>query len=77
MKKVNEEFITMPVSKVKDSPYQGRIMPNETDGTTNNDKHMKIVNIVPGFGGTFYCGNCLRDNGYTKSLRQLGHDVKI
>ena len=36
---------------------------------------MKIVNIVPGFGGTFYCGNCLRDSGYTKSLRDLGHDA--
>jgi len=36
---------------------------------------MKIVNIVPGFGGTFYCGNCLRDSGYTKSLVSLGHDA--
>lgn len=36
---------------------------------------MKIVNIVPGFGGTFYCGNCLRDSGYTKSLIKLGHDA--
>ena len=38
---------------------------------------MKIVNIVPGFGGTFYCGNCLRDSGYTKSLLQLGHDAMM
>jgi len=38
---------------------------------------MKIVNIVPGFGGTFYCGNCLRDSGYTKSLVQLGHDAMM
>lgn len=38
---------------------------------------MKIVNIVPGFGGTFYCGNCLRDSGYTKSLRDLGHDAMM
>jgi len=36
---------------------------------------VKIVNIVPGFGGTFYCGNCLRDSGYTKSLISLGHDA--
>jgi glycosyltransferase involved in cell wall biosynthesis len=36
---------------------------------------MKIVNIVPGFGGTFYCGNCLRDSAYVTSLRQLGHDA--
>ena len=38
---------------------------------------MKIVNIVPGFGGTFYCGNCLRDNAYITSLRQAGHDASI
>ncbi len=36
---------------------------------------MKIVNIVPGFGGTFYCGNCLRDSAYVKSLRVSGHEA--
>lgn len=36
---------------------------------------MKIVNIVPGFGGTFYCGNCLRDSAYVRSLRQAGHEA--
>ncbi len=36
---------------------------------------MKIINIVPGFGGTFYCGNCLRDSSFTKSLREAGHDA--
>nr|NQU89482.1 glycosyltransferase family 1 protein [Bacteroidota bacterium] len=36
---------------------------------------MKIINIVPGFGGTFYCGNCLRDSGFTKSLNDLGHEA--
>jgi len=36
---------------------------------------MKIVNIVPGFGGTFYCGNCLRDSAYVKSLKSLGHEA--
>ncbi len=36
---------------------------------------MKIINIVPGFGGTFYCGNCLRDSAYVRSLRQAGHDA--
>jgi glycosyltransferase involved in cell wall biosynthesis len=34
---------------------------------------MKIVHIVPGFGGTFYCGNCLRDSGVVASLKKLGH----
>ena len=38
---------------------------------------MKIVNIVPGFGGTFYCGNCLRDSGFVSSLREEGHDAII
>jgi glycosyltransferase involved in cell wall biosynthesis len=36
---------------------------------------MRIVNIVPGFGGTFYCGNCLRDSAYVNSLRESGHDA--
>ena len=35
---------------------------------------MHIVNIVPGFGGTFYCGNCLRDSDYTSALRAAGHE---
>ena len=36
---------------------------------------MKVVNIVPGFGGTFYCGNCLRDSAYVKSLKAFGHEA--
>jgi len=36
---------------------------------------MKIVNIVPGFGGTFYCGNCLRDSVFVKTLKAMGHDA--
>jgi glycosyltransferase involved in cell wall biosynthesis len=36
---------------------------------------MKITNIVPGFGGTFYCGNCLRDSAYTNWLKKIGHDA--
>jgi glycosyltransferase involved in cell wall biosynthesis len=38
---------------------------------------MKIVYIVPGFGGTFYCGNCLRDSALVASLRKAGHDAII
>jgi hypothetical protein len=38
---------------------------------------MKIVNIVPGFGGTFYCGNCLRDSVVLKTLRTMGHDSML
>ncbi len=36
---------------------------------------MKIVNIVPGFGGTFYCGNCLRDSVMVKTMKDRGHDA--
>ncbi len=36
---------------------------------------MKIINIVPGFGGTFYCGNCLRDSAFTRSLKKTGHEA--
>lgn len=38
---------------------------------------MKLVNIVPGFGGTFYCGNCLRDSIFIKTLRSMGHDPML
>ena len=36
---------------------------------------MKIVHIIPGTGGAFYCGNCLRDSHLVKALRTIGHDV--
>ena len=36
---------------------------------------MKIVQIIPGSGGSFYCGNCLRDDKYYDSLKRKGHDV--
>ncbi|MEI6060986.1 MAG: glycosyltransferase family 4 protein [Bacteroidota bacterium] len=36
---------------------------------------MKIVHIVPGFGGTFYCGNCLRDSAVVESLKKAGHQA--
>jgi len=36
---------------------------------------MRIVHIVPGSGGTFYCQNCMRDAALVRSLRARGHDV--
>lgn len=36
---------------------------------------MNIIQIIPGSGGSFYCGNCLRDSKYVDALRQLGHQV--
>jgi glycosyltransferase involved in cell wall biosynthesis len=36
---------------------------------------MNIIQIIPGSGGSFYCGNCLRDSKYVDALRKLGHDV--
>jgi len=36
---------------------------------------MKIVHIIPGSGGTFYCQNCMRDNEMILTLRRLGHDI--
>jgi glycosyltransferase involved in cell wall biosynthesis len=39
---------------------------------------MKIIHIIPGSGGSFYCGNCLRDSKYFDALRKMGHDaIKI
>lgn len=36
---------------------------------------MRILHIIPGSGGSFYCGNCLRDSKYVTALRDLGHEV--
>ena len=36
---------------------------------------MQIVHIVPGSGGSFYCGNCLRDSKYLAGLKKAGADV--
>ncbi len=38
---------------------------------------MRIVHIVPGAGGTFYCPNCMRDCSLVKALRRQGHDVTM
>ena len=36
---------------------------------------MKIAHIIPGSGGSFYCGNCLRDSKYMKALQDLNQEV--
>ena len=36
---------------------------------------MKIVQITPGSGDSFYCENCLRDQALVRTLRAQGHDV--
>lgn len=36
---------------------------------------LSIIQIIPGSGGSFYCGNCLRDSKYVDSLKKLGHKV--
>ncbi len=40
-----------------------------------NNQIMKIAHIIPGSGGSFYCGNCLRDSKYMKALHDLGKQV--
>jgi len=42
----------------------------ESEGAT-----MKIAQIIPGSGGSFYCGNCMRDSKYFKAFKDLGHQV--
>ena len=36
---------------------------------------MRIAQITPGSGDTFYCENCLRDAALVRAMRDLGHDV--
>lgn len=36
---------------------------------------MQVIHIIPGSGGSFYCGNCLRDSTIVGSLRKTGNEV--
>ncbi|MDX2430185.1 MAG: glycosyltransferase family 4 protein, partial [Bacteroides sp.] len=36
---------------------------------------MRIMHIIPGSGGSFYCGNCLRDSKYVEAMRKSDHMV--
>ncbi|MFA6633199.1 MAG: glycosyl transferase, partial [Kiritimatiellia bacterium] len=38
---------------------------------------MRILSILPGSGGAFYCQNCLRDMALAEALRRRGHDVTL
>jgi len=38
---------------------------------------MKIVQITPGSGDSFYCENCLRDEVLVRELRLQGHEVVL
>ncbi len=36
---------------------------------------MNILQIIPGSGGSFYCGNCLRDSKFYEALKSEGHQA--
>jgi glycosyltransferase involved in cell wall biosynthesis len=36
---------------------------------------MRIMHIIPGSGGSFYCGNCLRDSKFVEAMRRSDHQV--
>lgn len=38
---------------------------------------MRVLAILPGSGGSFYCQNCLRDMSMADALRQRGHEVTL
>ncbi len=40
-------------------------------------RFMKIIHLVPGSGGTFYCQNCLRDSALVREQRSMGHDAVL
>jgi len=50
----------------------GRNLKSPTGGDLGG---LNIIQIIPGSGGSFYCGNCLRDSKYVDSLKKLGHKV--
>ena len=36
---------------------------------------MNIIQIIPGSGGSFYCGNCLRDSKFYDTIRKKNHSI--
>lgn len=38
---------------------------------------MRIVQLVPGVGGSFYCENCLRDRSLIQALHKMGHPSSV
>ncbi len=38
---------------------------------------MRIIQMTPGSGGSFYCENCLRDCALVKAFAALGHDALL
>ena len=38
---------------------------------------MRIVQIAPGTGDSFYCENCLRDSALARQMCKLGHEVVV
>ena len=36
---------------------------------------MNILQIIPGSGGSFYCGNCLRDDKFHNAMKAQGHEL--
>jgi len=41
------------------------------------ENKMKIAYLLPGSGGSFYCGNCTRDKYLTQSLKASGFDILL
>ena len=38
---------------------------------------MRVVQLIPGTGGTFYCQNCMRDAALVRALRTRGVEVTL
>ena len=38
---------------------------------------MRVLYVLPGSGGSFYCQNCLRDTALADALRARGHAVTL
>jgi len=60
---------------VADQPVASRGERHDPDPLHRQLDKMKIIQITPGSGGTFYCQNCLRDGSQVRALRAMGHDV--
>jgi glycosyltransferase involved in cell wall biosynthesis len=53
---------------------EGSISLQKTEGCwplPEKNNHMKIVYLITGSGGSFYCGNCYRDMIYLRAIKQV------
>jgi glycosyltransferase involved in cell wall biosynthesis len=59
----------------EESSFDGNLQSSDISPLGGDKGGLSIIHIIPGSGGSFYCGNCLRDSKIVDSLKKQGHKV--